>query len=249
MKAVQILATYFGTRRTYPFNREGVFDVLNKQIEALCELDLGYDTDLVIVNHDNQDPLAHEFLNSLDGKPLKNGKVRILNRPIINQDLSFGSYKYAYHMLKSEYDYWFFNEDDIVPLKSGLISNMINILESDKSVGFVAALQYTNCVHVFNFDENNYITSTGGHVPHAHGGVGLTSTNILEKVRITNPSYFQTPNVLQAQGVEQTVTGQGGYSGASNEVEFTYALVEAGYNLMCSSDGEDFLRLQDGRLL
>lgn len=249
MKVAQILATYFGIRRTYPFNREGVCDVLNKQIAALRELDLGYDTDLIIVNHDNQDPFAHEYLNSLDGLQLKNGEVRILHRPILNQDVSFGSYKYAYYMLRTQYDYWFFNEDDILPQKPGLIRNMISKLESDDSVGFVAALQFTNYVHAFKFNEKGHITSTGGHIPHAHGGVGLTSTSMLDRLAAINPTYFQTPNILQEEGLNSTPSLVGGYGGDSMEVEFTNAFVKAGFNLVCSSSGEDFLRLQDGRLL
>jgi hypothetical protein len=249
MKAAQILATYFGTRRTYPFNREGVMDVLNKQIATLCELDLGYDTDLVIVNHDNQDPLAHDFLNSLEGMQLKNGVVKILHRPIINQDLSFGSYKYAFHMLQSNYDYWFFNEDDILPLKTGLIQNMIDMLENDNTVGFVAALQYINCVHVFGFDENGYITTTGGHLPHAHGGVGLTSTKKLNELAIKDPTYFQTPNISQSNNPTPIENLEGGYGNDNIEIDFTHAFIKVGLNLVCSSDGTDFLRLQDSRLL
>jgi hypothetical protein len=249
MKAAQILATYFGTRRTYPFNREGVFNVLNKQIETLRELDLGFDTDLVIVNHDNQDPLAHKFLSSLDGLQLKNGEVKILHRPIINQDVSFGSYKYAFHALRSSYDYWFFNEDDILPLKPGLIQSMVNVLERDSAVGFVAALKFTNCVHVFEFDENGYIKSTGGTTPHAHGGVGLTSTTVLDRLVEISPSYLQTPNILQSLGLKDLAGCDGGYGEDGAEIDFTNVFVKAGFKLACSSDGTDFLRLQDGRLL
>jgi hypothetical protein len=250
MKAAQILATYFGTRRHYPFNKEGVQDVLNRQVETLCKLDLGYDTDLIIVNHDNQDPFAHDFLQSINGVQLKNGQVRILHRPIVSQDVSFGSYKYAYYMHRTEYDYWFFNEDDVLPQKSGLVQKMINQLNSDSSIGFVAALQFANGSHVFQFNEMGYISATGGHMPHAHGGVGLTSTAILDRLVAKYPLYLQTPNILlQKNELQDYLTLEGGYGGDHLEIDFTNAFVKAGYNLVCSSEGDDFLRLQDNSLL
>lgn len=249
MRAVQVLATYFGDRRTYPHNCEGVCSVLDKQIGVLRNLDLGYSTDLIIVNHDNLDPLAHEYLRALDGTLLKNGRVRILHRPILNQDMSFGSYKYAYFKFKDEYDYWFFNEDDILPQVPGIMRTMIGRMEDDGQVGFVAALKFTDCVHVFEFDDNGYIIKTGGHAPHAHGGVGLTSTTILQAVASSNPEYLETPNIIYDLGIGDEYLQAGGYGAESIEIDFTNAFVRAGYALVCSSTGKDFLRLQDGRLL
>ena len=114
MKAVHVLATYFGNRRNYPSTKYQVVEVLNAQIESLYNLDVGVDCDLLIVNHDIEDPEIYEYLKNLEGIKLKNGVVKILNRPIVNKDLSFGSYKYAFHKFEDEYDYWFFNEDDII---------------------------------------------------------------------------------------------------------------------------------------
>lgn len=246
MKAAQVLATYFGNRRSFPFNKNGVINTINKQIETLQELDLGYDTDLLIVNHDIKDSEVYEFLSKIENIKLKNGIVKIINRSIINNDMSFGSYKYAFYKFQNEYDYWFFNEDDILPLRSKVVKEMIDMLESDLNLGFIPALNFLNSVHEFKIDNLGYILSTGiwNHPPHAHGGVGLTSKKILLKIKNIFPEYFQTPNIINENAISS-----GGYNGDHVEIEFTNIYVKAGYKLKCCSDGTYFKRLQDGRTL
>jgi hypothetical protein len=247
MKAAQILATYFGKRRTYPYNVENTIEILRKQIENLKILDTGYDSDLIIVNHDSGNVDGHEFLKQVDGIKLKNGVVRILNRPIINHDMSFGSYKYAFYKHQNEYDFWFFNEDDILPMTSNFVGDMISMLESDTNTGFVAALQFTDApVHHFRFDSNEYIIETGGSPAHAHGGVGMTSTKIIRDVHSKFPDYLNTPNINYGG---ESILENGGYGGEGVEVKFTHIFIEAGYKLKCYSDGTKFKRLQDGRNL
>ena len=247
-KAVQVIATYFGNRRNYPQNSTQVSEVLNKQIESLHNLDVGIDCDLLIVNHDIESSQVYDYLSALEGVQLKNGIVKILHRPIISKDLSFGSYKYAFYKFENEYDYWFFTEDDILPLRENYVKEMIDIIEGDSLVGFVAALTF-NKVHTFSFDEEGYIKTVGtswSHPPHAHGGVGLTTTKILQNLRTKLPSYFDTPNINNS--INKT-TLKGGYTGDNVEIEFTNAFTQIGYKLKAYSPGTYFKRLQDGNLL
>jgi hypothetical protein len=245
-KAVQVLATYFGDRRNYPHNKIQVFEVLERQIHSAQQLDTGIDCDLLIVNHDIKDPQVTTYLSSISGTKTKNGIVKVLHRPIVNSDLSFGSYKYAFHKFENEYDYWFFIEDDILPLRKNYVKEMINVIEGDPQVGFVAALNFKTA-HPFSFDEEGYIKSVGHlrWVPHAHGGVGLTSTQILQELRTKNPSYFDTPNINQTSHP----IPEGGYAGDHVEVEFTYAFSQIDYKLKVYSPGTYFERLQDGEKL
>tara|TARA_R110001592_G_scaffold362080_1_gene674845 strand:- start:3052 stop:3798 length:747 start_codon:yes stop_codon:yes gene_type:complete len=248
MKSAHVLATYFGDRRNYPQNKYQVVEVLNTQIESLYNLDVGVDCDLLIVNHDINDPEVYEYLNSIEGISLKNGSIKILNRPIINKDLSFGSYKYAFHTFENEYDYWFFNEDDIFPLRENYMKEMIDIIENDSLIGFVAALTFSK-VHNFIFDDKGYIDRVGifNHPPHAHGGVGLTTTKILQDLREKCPSYFNTPNINPL--LETSTSPEGGYGGDYIEIDFTNQFCKAGYKLKDYSNGTYFRRSQTGETL
>lgn len=245
MKAVQVLATYFGNRRNFPFDAVQVAEVLNQQITNLYTLDVGCDCDLLIVNHDIQSPGVYDYLSDIKGTQIKNGEVKVLNRPIVNKDLSFGSYKYAFHKLQNEYDYWFFNEDDILPLKENYIKEMIDVMDKDPSIGFVAALNFAKA-HPFSFDEDGYIQKTSFHPPHAHGGVGLTSTKILKTLNHQLPEYFNTPNINPTSTPTLSV---GGYDSDNIEINFTNAFTQIGYKLKLYNSKNNFKRLQDGSII
>lgn len=248
MKAVQVVATYFGERRNYPTNAVQVVEVLNQQIELLQNFDVGCNCDFLIVNHDIESPQVYDYLSSIEGAQLKNGVIKVLHRPILNKDLSFGSYKYAFHKLKDKYDYWYFTEDDILPLRENYIKEMIDTIENDSSIGFVASLNFAkHKVHYFTLDKNNYIEKTGNHPPHAHGGIGLTTTKILQNLKSSVPEYFNTPNINPK--VFQSNTIEGGYASDQIEIDFTNAFCKIGYKLKAYSPGTYFKRLQDGSFL
>lgn len=242
MKTAIILATYFGDRRNYPHNQDEVVEVLDKQIQAAKTLDMGCPCDLIIVNHNYDNQVGLDYLQSVDGTQTRNGTVYVRNRPVVRQDMSFGSYKYAYMVYGEQYDYYFFNEDDILPMKDNVVSDMIAAFEADPKVGFVPALLFTNCVHVHEMDEDGYIAKTGGGPAHAHGGVGLTSSKIMKEIAAKYPNYIGT--VADYNGTSHAI---GGYGGQHAERDFTHIFCEHGYKLKCISDGFRFKRLQDGR--
>ena len=242
MKTAIVLATYFGDRRNYPRNEMEVVDVLDKQIKAAKTLDMGCPCDLIIVNHDYGNPLALDYLNKIKHQLTCNGRILVLNRPVVQQDMSFGSYKYAYLVYGDQYDYYFFNEDDILPMKDNVVIDMINAFEADSKVGFIPALLFTNCVHVHTVDKDGYIIATGGGPAHAHGGVGLTSSDMIKEIATNLPQYL---GVLSDYNGDSASSG--GYGGQTAERDFTHVYCENGYKLKCISDGFRFKRLQDGR--
>jgi|TARA_R110000803_G_C11982599_1_gene320956 hypothetical protein len=247
MKAVQVMATYLGQRRHFPKNKQDGFDLIKKQVLHHKSLDLGVECDLLIVNHDNGDKETQDFLNQYDGENIFNGEIKILHRPRINFDLSFGSYKYAFFKYQNHYDYWYFNEDDVIILYDNAIKDMIDTLESDSTTGFVAASNFTHNSHAFILDSDGHIVSTGGMSPHAHGGCGLTSTTIFNEVCKTHPHFMQTPNIL---GITSPNTK--GYEYASDsqmEIEFTNIFTTLGYKIKVYSDGKKYLRLQSGEYI
>ena len=246
MKAVQVMATYFGNRRHYPKNIFDVIELLQRQIAHLKTFDLGYPTDLLIVNHDKGSVDALEFLQSIDGETLRNGKVIILNRPWVSNDLSFGSYKYAFHKFKEDYDYWYFNEDDVIIEHPHIMLDMINLLESDTSLGYIATSNFQNGIHKFQYDEEGYIIATGGHIAHAHGGCGLTSTTIFKQVCEKFPEFMQTANILEES---QTREYANVYTDDMEEINFSHMFIKAGYKMKCISRGHSFLRLQTGEYI
>lgn len=252
MKTAKVLAFYFGDRRHYPHNKDGVTDLFYRQIKSHENINPGTPMDLIIVNHDTGDESVIELLNKYDGHKISNGIVRIIHRPRINYDLSMGSYKYAFYLLKNEYDYWFFCEDDIEELKNDTVKKMIDLYESDNNIGFVAACDYINYdIHRYIL-KDGYIDDDDFAPAHAHGGIGLTSTERIKEVAEKFPYYLDTPNIQRIKNglidsnvlFSQTYIDENFY-----EIDFTNVFVKAGYKLKSFSDGTNFLHIRENMIL
>jgi len=246
MKTAYVLATYLGKRRGWPFDENGVLYCLQYQIENLSHIDIGVDYDLIIVNHYNGDSFSDKKLKEFSGMKIGNGVVKTIQRPCINQDVGYGSFKYAYYLLQNEYDYWFFSEDDIFMQRDGIVKKSIDYINSDTSVGFVASLWYDT--HPYNL--NGYYLDYKE--AHAHCGMGLTSTKILKEINRIRPEYFLTPNIININK-QSLLSKIGGYDDGngpdsrlgSYEIDFTNDFIKCGFNISYVGNKGDFLKPQE----
>lgn len=167
MLAAKIISVYIGARRNMNnnlLNSDQCLEFLKLQIENECNLDSGVEMDVIIVNNDTGDITANEFINSLDNQPIYNGKIRVFSRQ--NLGGSFGAFSYAYDMISSDYDFFLFNEDDIMITQPSYFKRAIEFLENDSNIGFIA------------FSPISY------HEPyHCGGGFGVTSKRILDLIK------------------------------------------------------------------
>ena len=225
--------------------------MITRQVEHHKFLDLGYPTDLLIVNHDIELEEVRDFLDQYEGTTLLNGVVRILRRPFFEPDLSFASYKYAFTKFQDKYDYWYFNEDDVIIKHQYLMKDMIDLLESDPALGFIATSNFVNYnMHLFTYDEDGYVIKTGADEPHAHGGCGLTSTGIFLDICDKFPDFMNTANIRhETTGNHIEREHPGGYMEGYREIDFSHRFIQAGYKMKCISTGNSFERLQDGGLI
>jgi len=232
VKVAKVLAFYFGDRRDYPNNKKEVIELFERQIQAHRDFNPKVNMDLIIVNHDTGDLEIYDLLKEYDGQKVSKGKIRIIHRPRISNDLSFGSFKYAFFLLQDEYDYWFFSEDDVVPTKSGVIPELIKILNSNEDVGFVGAINLPP-PNSYNILEEGYIDSD-----HIHGGIGLTSTEKIKQVAKLIPEYLQTPNILNQEKIDEHIYGYNNDQGY--EISFTREFINAGFKFKVIPPSENF---------
>lgn len=172
-----VMIVYFGHRwerkkeNFVPYEDENdVYPMVQYQIESLKKLDPGVDTDIIIVNNSPNSERAKELLDGLNGAPALRGVFRVVNGD--NLGGSFGGYNTAYMSFRGQYDYWFFNEDDVIITRDGFYSDAVDQLQ-DKSVGFVA---------INGFD---YIGTKWGYkvnANHVHGACGCTTAEKLEEL-------------------------------------------------------------------
>jgi len=255
-KCCKVTATYFGARRGYPHNCEETIEMLTTELENEINIDSGFDTDLVIINHDFGNEKAKEFLNKFNGVKTKNGVIKIINRKWDDGwGLSFGSFINAFNLFKEEYEYWFFKEKEKYAKEHGYIKKMIEMLDSDDKVAYVCAENIPDHPHTII---EGYIESTGHEnlPPHAHGGVGLTSTKYINEV-INKLGSFPLPKLKMSKSLQKSAIegdfqifkqseGIKWYRDAeiNGEISFTNCYSQIGYKLKLYSSGKSFYRVQ-----
>jgi hypothetical protein len=187
---VKVISTYFGPRRTRPHLIGETIDWLKEIVELECRLDKGVFADTIIVNHDiaalmEGGEKAHDFLKSLDGTPTRNGVIRVINRPW-DRGIggSFRSFNYAFEMFRDKYDYWFFDEDNVVMIGERYFKRCIEQLQADSSIAFVG------CHRTMS---QKLTAETKTH--HAHGGCGCIHVRDLNSVFLKRGSlpYSRKP--------------------------------------------------------
>jgi|688.fasta_scaffold38189_3 hypothetical protein len=161
-KCAKIICTYFGRRRTGTYNNpKDMKSFFLKMMENEVSIDMGIETDIILVNNDCGIVSVNEGVNSFNNKKTRNGKVIVEQRENIGG--SFGSYFDMFTKYLSEYDYFFFCEDDHIIFKEGYMKDFVDFIDSDDKVGYVALAPIT-------------LPGLNGLPVHSGGGIGLTST-------------------------------------------------------------------------
>ena len=161
-KCAKIICTYFGGRRTGTYNNpKDMKSFFLKMMENEVSIDMGIETDIILVNNDCGIVSVNGGVNSFNNKKTRNGKVIVEQRENIGG--SFGSYFDMFTKYLSEYDYFFFCEDDHIIFKEGYMKDFVDFIDSDDKVGYVALAPIT-------------LPGLNGLPVHSGGGIGLTST-------------------------------------------------------------------------
>lgn len=223
MRCCKVIAIYFGPRHKPPTNGEEMLKHAKFILEKEREIDPGVDMDTIIVNNDAGFELGNEYLDSINGTKTKRGRIRVFHRE--NVGISFGAFSHAFGMLRDEYDYWFFIEEDIVPKVDKYYSTCMKKLDSDDNLAFVGVCG----VNVYK-DKL-----------HCQGGIGISHTKYL------GPIFDERGMLPHLQGKpdlnnwKQTIKPHLLYG----EVEFTHCLVRKGFDITDAAVGAKRVRDYD----
>ena len=220
MKTCKVFCTYFGIRRgnsrgtLAPSNATEALTIFKKNIEHDLVFDHGVsELDIIIMNNisDTMTQEATDYLNSINNTETSFGKIVVFNRKNIGG--SMGAYSEVFDMFENEYDYWFFNEDDVRIIYPKYFKMIIDEFE-DPKLGFLA---FTKIVH----EDNPKLTYVGG-------GFGASSTKILSEVKKKHGKleYDIHPSI-----------GNYGNFGKS-EIYFTNPILQMGYDIRVPNNPE-----------
>jgi len=235
-RSAKVIACWAGTRREPPKTIADYLNVLKCTCAKELTLDQGMPVDTLLVHNYPlaNDPILDDaafkanmdFLYSMHGQETPNGRIYVLERP--NIGISFGAYDHAFRTLHHAYDSWFFVEDDCIQLADNVfkiaLETMIRI--GGQQIGFVGM-----CGGI-------------GHpgAPHCSGGVGVTTREILYKVREqTIAEDLQYPILPHWRITDRR--GVSAHEGMS-EVPFTNMIHRLGYRLVEYPEKEAMLEWQ-----
>ncbi|MAH50832.1 hypothetical protein CMI37_33760 [Candidatus Pacearchaeota archaeon] len=235
-KNCKVVSTFFGARevRNIATDCDGTISLLEGMIEKEKSTDAGVHCDTILVNHllekDNEKPL--EFLDSINGTQLKNGKLITMNRPWDNgKGYGFKSRDYAFKKYQDEYEHWFFAEDDLNFFQDNYYKKCIDVLEAGPKVAFVCTL------HNAIAQTDAAIVAAGFDRQHCHGGEGCTHVRFLKEVVEFNDKNRKSSHPdTQGQGhygrnLPYADSADFGIACHFSEVEFTNILTKMGYAL------------------
>jgi len=167
-KCAKIICTYFGKRRAGTYNNPNdMKSFFFKMMENEVSIDMGIETDVILINNNCGNPTINESINSFNNNKTKNGKIIVEHRENIGG--SFGAYFDMFKKYLSKYNYFFFCEDDHIIFKEGYMKDFVDYLDSDEKIGYVCLAPITPL-------------GLSGYPIHSGGGIGLTSTKNFNKV-------------------------------------------------------------------
>ena len=226
-KACKVVTSYFGPRRKYPSNTSEAIDFWETSILPVqLSIDAGVECDTIIANHDHYpicegDTRYLDFLNSIDGLKTKNGSIKVVNRPFENGlGAGFKSRDYVFKEYSTDYEYWFFSEDDEDSWHDGFLSKSIDYLKKNLDVAFVCC-------------QFNQIARYSDRPPHCHGAIGCTTSKLLQKV-IDKYGVLHYGDVdLTKSSIFDSASADRSFyrSFCDAEINFTYPFLEMGYSL------------------
>jgi hypothetical protein len=148
--------------------QQGLLDMMKRIINFELDNDAGVPMDIILANSNVGFVEGNDWLDSINGTKTPNGIIRVLHRD--NMGGSFGAYNDAFLKFRADYEYWLFTEDDIMVGGRDYYRRILEKMRARKNVGFVALI--------------GMIRHPLG--THAHGGVGLTSREILDNIAHNN---------------------------------------------------------------
>lgn len=180
----------------------------------------GVDYEIVVVDNGSEDEATEKYLELLE----KEG-IKVFRRA--NIGFSFGGYKYAWEKLGSDYDYFLFSEQDIVPTKDNWLMEILQKFHSERDIGAVGnnveSLDLIKTKEFSNLRELCPYIQKREQIYNLDGSFTFTSSAVLRQVDKIG-GLFVLP-VIGDENAER------------NELIFQQPILELGYTITSFHDG------------
>lgn len=197
--------------QNFTSNKE-IEDLILYNIEKENQCNPGIPVDIAFVNNDVGNNEGNKFIEELKNKKLKNGKIIIIQNS--NDGWSYGAFNKGFEVLKNDYDYFIFTEDDMIITKNDYAKISLETFINSKNCGFVSYGGITSWFEDETSKEN---------LVHAHGAWGFTSKKILDEIYLKNGKLPHSKH-SEKKYYKNIIT--------EGEIKFTHLIFKMGYSLV-----------------
>lgn len=204
---------YFAHSQNFT-TEKSIIELLKINIDIERNLDPGIDMDVAIISSNSKKWLdGFNFLSEMHNSPIIRGKIICETRE--NIGYSYGSYNFGFNKFQDQYDYFIFQEDDMICYETNYVKEAIDIWNKTPNCGFVPFIESTRV----NKSHRNALGLNKNIRVSCHGGHGMSSRKVLKEV------YQKYGMLPHNDEVGQTYLNHL----RNGEIMFTYSIRTLGY--------------------
>ena len=195
-------------------SEDEVINLIKYNLEYEESIDPGHEMDVLIVssNSDTFDK-GKQFLESINNKKINSGTVFTLMRE--NIGYSFGAYNAGFQKYQDQYDFFIFQEDDLICHQPNYLKTAADIWANTPNCGFVPFIASSRV----SKSHRKALNIPSNEIVHCHGGHGMSSRDVLKAV---TQKYGNLPfNSKEDQNYIDHLR--------DGEIMFTYSIKKVGF--------------------
>jgi hypothetical protein len=158
-------------------SEDEVINLIKFNLDYEESINPGYDRDVLIVSS-NSDIFhkGEKFLKSINNKKINRGNVFTLMRE--NIGYSFGAYNAGFQKYQDQYDFFIFQEDDLICHQPNYLKTAVEIWKNTPNCGFVPFISSTRV----SKEHRKALNISSNKIVSCHGGHGMSSRDVLKSV-------------------------------------------------------------------
>jgi hypothetical protein len=196
-------------------SQQDIIDLIRLNLDYENKYSTQHIVDFLVVSSNDEEMdfgQGQAFLKKIHGQKLANGKVLTLMRN--NFGRQFGGYSEAFKKYADDYDYFIFQEDDMICHLPNYLEIALNIWRETKDCGFVPFIGSTKV----NRSHRKALNIKDNVIVSCHGGHGMSSQKVLKHLLTEHGSLpFNKKNNHFVDHLRH------------GEIMFTYSLIQLGY--------------------
>jgi len=167
---------FFGHSQKFT-SEDDIIKLLKFNLSYENKIDPGYKRDILIVSSNSKKfDKGKEFLESIHDSKIQNGSLYTMMRE--NMGYSFGAYNAGFQRYKDDYDFFIFQEDDLISYIPNYLKIALKIWNETPNCGFVPFISATKV----DRSHRKALGIKRNEIVSCHGGHGMSSRDVLKKV-------------------------------------------------------------------